>query len=153
MWIIPSTETLFTFRKHYFVSLQVNISFHTIRLIHCSQQTGEIDNLTVSWGKIVWLCCVQVPRCCWHRHRTINSLLVPASNNLQKWFLSPTGRLNFGFILRKTYCCSYHTFLLGFLNGSFETSRLFSGAVAKEKEDFYKGSLSLPISLLCYCFS
>jgi hypothetical protein len=41
---------------------------------------------------------------------------------------------------------------LGFPNGSCETSRLFSGAVAGEKEDFYKGSLSLPIFLLCYCF-
>jgi hypothetical protein len=29
----------------------------------------------------------------------------------------------------------------------------FSGAVAGEKEDFCKGSLSLPISLLCYCFA
>jgi hypothetical protein len=32
-----------------------------------------------------------------------------ASNNLQKWFLSPTGRLNFGFILRENLllCSSY----------------------------------------------
>jgi hypothetical protein len=46
--------------------LQTNIYFHIIHLILCLQQTGEIDNLTVSWGKVVWLCCVQVPRCCWH---------------------------------------------------------------------------------------
>jgi hypothetical protein len=62
-------QALFTFRKHYFISLQANISFHTIHLILCLQQTGEIDNLTVSCGKVVWLCCVQVPCCCWHRHR------------------------------------------------------------------------------------
>jgi hypothetical protein len=37
--------------------------------------------------------------------------------NIQKWFLSPTGRLNFGFILRETYCCAHHTFLLGFPTG------------------------------------
>jgi hypothetical protein len=24
-------------------------------------------NLTASWGKVLWLCCVQVPRCCWHQ--------------------------------------------------------------------------------------
>jgi hypothetical protein len=64
---------------------------------------------------------------------------------------------------------------MGIPNWSFETSRLFiaplpglknkklprqpraiktfSGTVAREKEDFYKGSLSLPISLLCYCFA
>jgi hypothetical protein len=29
------------------------------------QQTGEIDNFTACWGKVLWLCCVQVPRCCW----------------------------------------------------------------------------------------
>jgi hypothetical protein len=51
----------------------------------------------------------QVPRCCWRWHRAINYLLAPASNNLQKWFLSPTGRLNFGFILRENLllCSSY----------------------------------------------
>jgi hypothetical protein len=27
-------------------------------------QTGEIDNLTASWGKVLWLCCVQVSYCC-----------------------------------------------------------------------------------------
>jgi hypothetical protein len=64
-------QAVFTFRKYYFISPQTNISFHTIRLILCFQQTGEIDNLTVSWGKVVWLCCVQVPRCCWrHQPRT-----------------------------------------------------------------------------------
>jgi hypothetical protein len=42
---------------------QTTIFYHTIRLILCLQQTGEIDNLTVSWGKVLWLCCVQVPRC------------------------------------------------------------------------------------------
>jgi hypothetical protein len=51
-------QTLFTFHKHYFSSPQTNIFFHTIRLILCFQQTSEIDNLTVSWGKVVWLCCV-----------------------------------------------------------------------------------------------
>jgi hypothetical protein len=33
------------------------------------------------------------------------------------------------------------------------TINKFSGAVAGEKEDFCKGSLSLPIFLLCYCFA
>jgi hypothetical protein len=48
-----------------FTFLQTNIFYHTIRLILCLQQTGEINNLTASWGKVLWLCCVQVPRCCW----------------------------------------------------------------------------------------
>jgi hypothetical protein len=81
-------QTLFTFCKYYFTSLQTNISFHIICLSLCFQQTGEIDNLTVIWGKVVWLRCVQVPHCCWCRPRAINCFLAPcqklASNNLQK---------------------------------------------------------------------
>jgi hypothetical protein len=41
------------------------IVFHSIRSYLCLQQTGEIDNLIVSWEQISWLCYVQVPRCCW----------------------------------------------------------------------------------------
>ena len=57
------TPVLFTFCKHRPLYFTANISFHTIRLILCFQQTGEIDNLTERWGKVFWLCCVQVPRC------------------------------------------------------------------------------------------
>jgi hypothetical protein len=39
--------------------------YHSICSILCLQQTGEIDNLIVSWEQSSWLCCVQVPRCCW----------------------------------------------------------------------------------------
>ena len=52
------------FCNYCFIYFTANISFHTIRLILCFQQTGEIDNLTERWGKVFWLCCVQVPRCC-----------------------------------------------------------------------------------------
>jgi hypothetical protein len=31
--------------------------------IFCFKQTGEIDNLIVSWEQSIWLCCVQVPCC------------------------------------------------------------------------------------------
>jgi hypothetical protein len=50
--------TLFTFSH-------TTITFHSIRSILCLQQTGEIDNLIVSWEQSSWLCYVQVPRCCW----------------------------------------------------------------------------------------
>jgi hypothetical protein len=33
--------------------LQTIIFYHLIRLILCSQQTGEIDNLTVCWDKVL----------------------------------------------------------------------------------------------------
>jgi hypothetical protein len=38
--------------------------YHSIRSILCLQQTGEIDNLIVSWEQSSWLCCVHVSRCC-----------------------------------------------------------------------------------------
>jgi hypothetical protein len=36
-----------------FTFLQTTIFYHTICLILCLQQIGEIDNLTVSWGKVL----------------------------------------------------------------------------------------------------
>jgi hypothetical protein len=49
--------------------------------------------------------------------------------------------------------CSSHL-PLGVPNWAASTSnKHFFGAVAGEKEDFCKGSLSLPIFLLCYCFA
>jgi hypothetical protein len=36
-----------------FTFLQTITFYHSIRLILCSQQTDEIDNLTVSWDKVL----------------------------------------------------------------------------------------------------
>jgi hypothetical protein len=82
-------HALFTFS-------QTNIFYHTICLILCLQQTGEIENLTASWSKVLWLCCVQVPRCCWCRasiNKLSGAVAKPASINLRKLFLSPTGSI------------------------------------------------------------
>jgi hypothetical protein len=48
-----------------FTFSHITTIFHSIRSILCLQQTSEIDNLIVSWEQSSWLCCVQVPRCCW----------------------------------------------------------------------------------------
>jgi hypothetical protein len=61
------SKRLIGFLQALFIFLQTTIFYHTIRLILYLQQTGEIDNLTASWGKVLWLCCVQVPCCCWYR--------------------------------------------------------------------------------------
>jgi hypothetical protein len=60
--------TLFTF-------LHTITFYHSIRSILYLQQTGEIDNLIVSWEQSSWLCCVQVPCCCWWKasHRQYSS--------------------------------------------------------------------------------
>jgi hypothetical protein len=36
-----------------FTFLQTTTFYHSIRLILCLQRTGEIDNLTVSWDKVL----------------------------------------------------------------------------------------------------
>jgi hypothetical protein len=48
-----------------FTFLHTTIAFHSIHSILCLQQTSEIDNIIVSWEQSSWLCCVQVPCCCW----------------------------------------------------------------------------------------
>jgi hypothetical protein len=71
----------------------------------------------------------------------------PASINLRKLVLSPTGSIKPWFHTKENLllCASYLP--LGVPNwvASTTESRTFSGAVAGEKEDFCKGSLSLPI--------
>jgi hypothetical protein len=100
--------------------------YHTIRLILCLQQTGEIDNLTAGWGKVLWLCCVQVPHCCWCQSYApdnapyINCLEQSPSqlaSTFRSCFFLLLVRLNLGFILRETCRCAHHTFLLGFSTG------------------------------------
>jgi hypothetical protein len=112
-------QALFTF-------LQKNIFYQTICLILCLQQTGEIDNLTASWGKVLWLCYVQVLRCCWCQSYAPDkasyiNCLEPSPSQLASTFRSGffllLVRLNLGFILRETCRCAHHTFLLGFPTG------------------------------------
>jgi hypothetical protein len=79
----------------------------------------------------------------------------PVIINLQKWFLSPIGRLNFGFITKGKLSV---VLITPSSSGSqlvrqHRTINKVSGPIAGEKEDFCKGSLSLPIFLLCYCFA
>jgi hypothetical protein len=124
-------------------------------LILCLQQTGEIDNLTVSWGKVLGcvVCRFHVaagaklrPRRC-AIYKLSGAVAKLASINLRKLVISPTGSINLSFILREDLmlCSSYLP--LGVPNWAviYTSSSNFSGAVAGEKEDFCKGSLSLPI--------
>jgi hypothetical protein len=125
--------------------LQTNIFYHMIRLILCLQQTGEIDNLTASWGKVLWLCCVQVARCCWRQSyaqigainklsRAVAKLASPSqlASTFRSGFFLLLVRLNLSFILRETCRCAHHTFLLGFPTGWLAQLPIkhFSGAIA-----------------------
>jgi hypothetical protein len=79
----------------------------------------------------------------------------PVSNKLQKWFLFPTGRLNFGFITegKLTVVLITPSSWGSQLVRQHRSINKFSSAVAGEKEDFCKGSLSLPMffTLLLFC--
>jgi hypothetical protein len=49
-------------RTVYFTRILLLISTRYAHTL-CFKQTGEIDNLIVSWEQSIWLCCVQIPRC------------------------------------------------------------------------------------------
>jgi hypothetical protein len=59
-----------------FTFSHTTIVFHSICSILCLQQTSEIDNLIVSWEQSSWLCCVQVPRCCWCKAKPWTTRLI-----------------------------------------------------------------------------
>jgi hypothetical protein len=77
-------------------------------------------------GQSTWLCCVQVPRCCWCKPTPWTSFLSPLSGTIAKlaginllmfgsfsyWFDKPWFH-NGG----KTCCCAHHNLLLGFPTG------------------------------------
>jgi hypothetical protein len=105
-----------------FTFSQTTIFYHSICLILCLQQTGEIDNLTVSWGKVLdcIVCRFHVAagaKLCPRRGaicKLSGAVAKLVSTNLWKLVLYPTGLIKFGFILREDLllCSLYH--LLGF---------------------------------------
>jgi hypothetical protein len=62
------TRIVYFTRTVYFTRILLLLSTryaHTLSF----KQTGEIDNLIVSWEQSIWLYCVQVPRCYWLKMR------------------------------------------------------------------------------------
>src|SRR3954463_11183337 len=80
--------------------LQATIISQTIHLILYFQQTGEIDNLTVSWGKVLSLCCAGFHVAC-NTFETFHS---------SYWFV------NLGFLLRENLMLFSSHLALGFSN-------------------------------------
>jgi hypothetical protein len=83
-----------------FTFLQTTIFYHSIRLILCLQQTSEIDNLTISWGKVLGcvVCRFHVAASAKLRpgrgaiYKLFGAVVKLASINLRKLVLPPTGR-------------------------------------------------------------
>jgi hypothetical protein len=112
-----------------FTFSQTTIFYHSIHLILCLQQTGEIDNLTISWGKV--LGCVV----CRFHVATGAAVAKLASINLRKLVLSPTSSINLGFIPREDLPLSSSYLPLGVPNWAdiYTPSSNFSGAIAKDR--------------------
>jgi hypothetical protein len=98
---IPFTHFIYILTNYYLLPLDT--------LNHLFIQTGEIDNLTVSWDKLHG--CVV---CRFHVaagaellpgqgtiHTLSRAVAKLASINLRKLVLSPTGSINLGLILRE----------------------------------------------------
>jgi hypothetical protein len=91
--------------------------YHSIRLILCLQQTGEIENLTISWGKVFGCVVCRFYIAAGAKlhpgrgaiYKLSGAIAKLASINLRKLVLSPTGSINLGFILREDLllCSSY----------------------------------------------
>jgi hypothetical protein len=77
----------------------------------------------------------------------------PASINLQKWFLSPTGRLNLGFTIEgNLLLCSSHL-SLGVSNWAASTANKHFLAPLPERKRISARGVSRFHFLLCYCFA
>ena len=118
-----STVTIYFLPSYYF------LPHHTVNTL--LQQTGEIDNLTVCWVKVLSLWCVGFQVAC----NTFETF--PSSY----WFD------NLGFLLRENLllCCIIPC-SWGFPTGRQHASRL-SGAVAGEAKDVFIRGVLLNLSL------
>ena len=132
--------------------MQTNIIFHSIRLTLCFQQAGEIDNLTVKLGQsnLIVLCRFHVgtgiPGVAPHYTPS------PTPSKQPRF---PTGSINLGFILRENLLLHSSYLPLGVPQRTcvFHVIKHFSWRRCRGGQAFCKGSLSLPISLLCYCLA
>ena len=86
--------------------LQTNIFLPHIRLILCYSKPVRLTTSPLSWGKVSWLCCVQVPR------QLSNSIfLAPLTPSEAP--SSPTGSITLVSQLRETCCCTTSYLPLG----------------------------------------
>ena len=115
-----------------FTFLQTITFYHSIRLILCLQQTGEIDNLTVSWGKVLGcvVCRFHVAAGAKLRpgrgtiYKLSRAVMKLASINLRKLVLSPTGSINLGFILRENLLLCSSNLPLGVSQRAFRQGHI-----------------------------
>jgi hypothetical protein len=145
-----------------FTFLHTITFYNWICSILCLQQTDEIDNLIVSWGQSSWLCCVQVPRCCWWKAsrrqyssgaavRSVGKLasITFWSLALSYWFDKPWFH-NWGKLAAVLLISSSWGSQLGALTPHHQA---FFWCRCRGERRFLQGeSLTLSL-LLCFCFA
>jgi hypothetical protein len=87
-----------------FTFLQTITFYHSIRLILCLQQTSEIDNLTISWDKVLGCVVCRFHVAAGEKLHTnklpgaiVRSVAKLAGINLRKCGSFSTGSINLGF--------------------------------------------------------
>jgi hypothetical protein len=111
-FILPSTANTVYFPQalFYFTANKHLFPYYTFNPLFSANQWDWQPHCKLGQSSLVVLCAgytlLLAPRLPRQPRTRLFSGALPksASNNLQKWFLSPTGRLNFGFIL---LCSSY----------------------------------------------
>jgi hypothetical protein len=116
-FILPSTTNIVYFPQalFYFTANKHLFPHYISNSLFLANQWDWQPHCKLGQSSLVVLCAgstllLALRRPCQPRTRLFSGALPKsASNNLQKWFLSPTGRLNFDFILRKNLllCSSY----------------------------------------------
>ena len=89
--LIQPNHTLFSFCTY--CSLTANTFFHSIQLILCFQQAGEIDTLTESLGKSILVVLCAGSRLLLTPTNFLAPLLLVSQQHLQKRLPSPTGSI------------------------------------------------------------
>jgi hypothetical protein len=106
-------QALFTFRNYYLLTAnKYHFPHDTFNSLLSTNRWDWQPHCKLGQSILVVLCAGSTLLLAQTlRHQSLLLALLPksASNNLRKWFLSPTGRLNLGFILRKNLllCSSY----------------------------------------------
>ena len=122
-------------------------------LVNCGpRQTGDIDSLPESLGQsiLVVLCAGSMLFLTPVVRPAISQIATPSKAtpfsywSIKPWFLTE-GKLTAVLIIPSSWGSQRIAIT--------RASSNFSGAVAGEKKHFCKGSLLLPIFLLCYCFA
>jgi hypothetical protein len=147
--IVYHLLTLFTF-------LQTTIFYHLIRLILCLQQIGEIDNLTISWDKVLGCVVCRFHAAAGAKLRPGQGAIVRSCRKASEHQPSEVGSFSYWFDKPRSHTegrlivMLIITFSWGFqLGGHLQNSYIYT----TPSTSFLQGESLASNLLLCYCFT